>query len=123
MGHPAVTVVWALWEKGNCLEPFPLSPSHSSPNGFVLYLQNNYLQPTGSPSQLYLAGIELAGLQGEVSAKFLCSGWWHEVVFSISGGTPTAIALSSLAEQDKPFPLPWVCPYSYSLGRMLTWCC
>lgn len=110
MGHPAVTVVWAPWERGNCLEPFPLSLSHSSPDGLVLYLQNNYLQPAGSPSQLYLAGIELAGLQGEASGKFLCTGWWHEVVFSISGGAPTATTLSSLAEQHKPFPLPWVCP-------------
>lgn len=103
------------------LEPFSLSLCHSSPDGFVLYLQDNYLQPPGSPSQMCQAGTELAELQGEASGKFLCSGWWHKGVFSAAGGAPTA--LSSLAEQHKPFPLPWVSPHSYSHGRMLTWCC
>lgn len=115
------TVVWALWERGTSLEPFPLSLCYSSPAGFVLYLQDNYLQPPGSPSQLCRAGIELTGLQGEASGKFLCSGWRHKGIFSAAGGAPTA--LSSLAEQHKPFPLPWVCPHSYSHGGMLTWCC
>lgn len=110
-GHPG---------REETLEPFPLSLCHSSPDGSVLYLQDNYLQPTGSPSQLYLPRIELAGLQGEASGKLLCSGWWHKGVFSISGGAPTATALLSLAEQCKPSPLPWVCTYSYSHGRKLT---
>lgn len=123
MGHPSVWGHCGLGTLGErtSLEPFPLSLCYSSPAGFVLYLQDNYLQPLGSPSQLCRAEIELTGLQGEASGKFLCSGWRHKGIFSAAGGAPTA--LSSLAEQHKPFPLPWVCPHSYSHGGMLTWCC
>lgn len=47
------------------------------------------------------AGIELAGLQGEASGKFLCSGRWHEErLSSAARGAP--MARSFLAEQHKP---------------------
>lgn len=57
------------------------------------------------------AGNELAGLQGETSGKFLCSGRWHKGrLSSAARGAPTACL--SLAEQHKPSPPgQWDCPH------------
>lgn len=111
MGHPAVTVVWAPWERGDCLEPFPLSLCHSSPERSALYLQDNYLQPTGSPSQPYLS---LQGLQG-------CQGRLLENSCAVAGGTRGfSLYLEEVQQQQPSHPLLSSANLSPCLGSVPT---
>lgn len=81
--------------------PFPCAILHHTVLRLCFYQRDNDTQPPGSPSQTCRAGIELAGLQGEASRKFPCSGRWHEGrLFSAARAAPTAP--SSLARHQKP---------------------
>lgn len=90
---------------------------HRAGPRLCFYLWDNYTQPPGSPSQMCRAGMELAGLQGEASGKFPCSGQWHKERLSLQPEEfprPAHPLLSSTSL----LPLEWGCPHPHPHGGM-----